>query len=424
MIEKIIEWSVKNRTLVLLLVILLLGVSIWSLKKTPLDAIPDLSPPQVIVYTKWSGQSPSVIEDQITYPIVSTLLSIPGIETVRGVSSFETSSVYVLFKDEIDIYWARSRVLEYLSQIKDKLPEGAEITIGPDATGVGWIYEYALYSEKRNLWQLRSIQDWYLKYALLGVDGVSEVASVGGFVKGYQITVDTQKLRVFKISLKELLRAIRENNNDVGGGIIEKNGFEFIIQGRGYIKDINQLKNITIKTDENGIPIKVKDIAKVEIVPLPRRGIAELNGLGEVVGGIVVMRYGESAYQVIERVKEKLKQIKRYLPKDIKIITTYDRSQLIEKAIDTLKKALFEESFIVIIVISLFLMAVRSSLVIVLTLPIAVLSSFIFMKILGITSNIMSLGGIAIAIGALVDGGIVIVENIHDYYCGFSLYYI
>ncbi len=413
MIEKVIDWSIKNKLIVLSLVVILAGSSLWALRETPLDAIPDLSPPQVIIYTKWQGQSPSVIEDQVTYPIVSSLLSVPGIETVRGISSFETSSVYVIFKEGTDIYWARSRVLEYLSQIKDKLPKTAQITLGPDATGVGWIYQYALFSEKRNLWQLRTLQDWYLRYALLGVDGVSEIASIGGFVKRYQITIDQEKLRAYNISLKEVLTAVRRNNIDAGGGSIEKNGFEFIIQGLGYLKNIDEIKNITVKTDKNGIPIKIKDIAKVELVPMPRRGIADLNGLGEVVGGIVIMRFGENAYQVIQKIKEKIEELKRTLPEDIKIITTYDRSQLIEKAISTLKKALFEESLIVILVVALFLLHFRSSLVIVITLPLAVLSSFLFMKLFGITSNIMSLGGIAIAIGALVDGAIIMVENAH-----------
>ena len=415
MIEKIIDWSVKNKFLVIAFVSIVVGASIWALKETPLDAIPDLSPPQVIVYTKWQGQSPSVIEDQITYPIVSALMSAPEIQTVRGISSFETSSVYVIFKEGTDIYWARSRVLEYLSQIKDKLPKSAEITLGPDATGVGWIYEYALYSEKRNLWQLRTLQDWYLKYALLGIDGVSEVASIGGFVKGYQITVDQHKLRAYNLSIKDVIKAVRENNNDVGGRTIERNGFEFIIQGNGYIKGIEDIKNITIKTDEKGFPVKVKDIGKVEPVPMNRRGVADLNGLGEVVGGIVIMRFGENAYQVIKKIKEKLKQIKENLPEDIKIITTYDRSELIEKAIGTLKRALVEESLIVIIVVAFFLLHFRSSLVIIFTLPIAVLTGFLFMKIFGITSNIMSLGGIAIAIGAMVDGAIIMVENAHKH---------
>jgi Cu(I)/Ag(I) efflux system membrane protein CusA/SilA len=415
MIEKIIEWSVRNKIIVLSAVILVLGASIWALKKTPLDAIPDLSPPQVIIYSKWTGQSPSVIEDQLTYPIVSILLSAPEIETVRGVSSFETSAVYVIFKEGTDIYWARSRVLEYLSQIKDKLPRSAEITIGPDATGVGWVYEYALYSDKKNLWQLRSLQDWYLRYALLGVDGVAEVASVGGFVKGYQITLRPEKLREYKISIKEVLKAVRENNNDTGGRIIEKNGFEFIIQGLGYMKNLDSIRNTTIKTLKNGIPVRVKDIAAVELVPMGRRGIADLNGLGEVVGGIVVMRFGENAYEVIQKVKEKLNELKENLPEDIKIITTYDRSELIEKAIGTLKRALFEESLIVLIVVSIFLLHLRSSFVIIITLPLAVLAGFLFMKFLGITSNIMSLGGIAIAIGALVDGAIIMVENAHKH---------
>ncbi len=415
MIESVIRWSVKNKLIVLSLVVILIGASIWALKKTPLDAIPDLSPPQVIIYSKWTGQSPSVIEDQLTYPIVSVLLSAPEIETVRGVSSFETSAVYVIFKEGTDIYWARSRVLEYLSQIKDKLPKTAEITIGPDATGVGWVYEYALFSEKRNLWQLRTLQDWYLRYALLGVDGVAEVASIGGFVKGYQITVKPEKLREYNISIKDVLKAVRSNNNDVGGGTVEKNGFEFIIQGLGYLRNLDDIREITVKTLKDGTPLRIKDIATVQLVPMGRRGVADLNGLGEVVGGIVVMRFGENAYSVIQKVKQKLRELQQSLPEDIKIITTYDRSELIEKAINTLKRALFEESIIVLIVITLFLLHIRSALVIIITLPLAVLSGFLFMKMLGITSNIMSLGGIAIAIGALVDGAIIMVENVHKH---------
>ncbi|WP_457642987.1 efflux RND transporter permease subunit [Persephonella sp.] len=415
MVEKIIEWSVKNKVVVLSIVILFTGISFWALRTTSLDAIPDLSPPQVIIYSKWTGQSPSVVEDQLTYPIISTLLSAPKIETVRGISSFETSAVYVIFEEGTDIYWARSRVLEYLSQIRDKLPPTAEITLGPDATGVGWVFQYAVFSESRNLWQLRTLQDWFLRYALLSVDGVAEVASVGGFVKGYQITVNPELLRKYRISLKQVLEAVRKNNNDVGGRIIEKNGFEFIIQGKGYFETLKDIENTVVITGKNGVPVRIKDIAKVEAVPTGRRGIAELNGLGEVVGGIVVMRYGENAYQVIQSVKEKLQQIIYQLPEDIKIITTYDRSQLIEKAVDTLKRALIEESIIVLAVVMLFLLHFRSSLVIILTLPIAVISGFLFMKMLGITSNIMSLGGIAIAIGALVDGAIVMVENAHKH---------
>ncbi len=415
MIEKVIDWSVKNKILVLTSILIVLGASLWAVKTTPLDAIPDLSPPQVIVFTKWQGQSPSVIEDQITYPIVSTLLSAPNIETVRGISSFETSAVYVIFKEGTDIYWARSRVLEYLSQIKDKLPKSAEVTLGPDATGVGWVFEYALFSEKRNLWQLRTLQDWYLRYGLLGVDGVSEVASIGGFVKGYQVTLNPEKLRIYDISLKEVLKALRNNNNDTGGRLIEINGFEFIIQGLGYLKNLKEIQEISIKTDRNGIPVRIKDVARVELVPMNRRGMADLNGLGETVGGIVVMRFGENAYQVIQRIKEKIAELKNSLPKDIKIITTYDRSELIEKAINTLKRTLFEESLIVLVVIGLFLFHLRSSLVILITLPLAVLMGFLFMKMLGITSNIMSLGGIAIAIGAMVDAAIVMVENAHKH---------
>ncbi|WP_457627605.1 efflux RND transporter permease subunit [Persephonella sp.] len=413
MIEKIIHWSVKNRTVVFIIAVLTGGISLWSLKNVPLDAIPDLSPPQVIIYSQWKGQSPSVIEDQLTYPLVSTLLSAPEIETVRGVSSFETSRVYVIFKEGTDLYWARSRVLEYLSQIKDRLPEDARITLGPDATGVGWVYQYALVSETKNLWQLRTLQDWYLRYALLGVDGVSEVASVGGFVKGYQITIKPENLARYNLSLKDVIDAVKFNNNDTGGRIIEKNGFEFIIQGRGYFRSIEEIKNTSIKTMEDGTPLLIKDIASVNPVPMGRRGVADLNGLGEVVGGIVIMRFGENAYRVIQAVKEKLEEIKKNLPDDISIITTYDRSQLIERAIDTLKRTLIEESIIVLAVVALFLLHLRSALIIIITLPLAVLTGFIFMNFWGITSNIMSLGGIAIAIGALVDGAIIMVENAH-----------
>ena len=415
MIEKLIESSAKNKLMVFLLVGIATAWGIWALFNNPLDAIPDLSDVQVIVFTEWPGRSPDIIEDQITYPIVTSLLAAPKVQFVRGQSFFGLSFVYVIFEDGIDMYWARSRVLEYMNEIEAQLPEGATPTLGPDATGVGWVFEYALVDTtgRWNLADLRSFQDWNLKYWLEAVPGVAEVASVGGFVKQYQIEVDPNKLLTYNIPLKRVIDAVRESNNDVGGRVIEMASTEFMLRGRGYIKSVEDIEQIALATDGNGTPIFIRNVANVHLGPDMRRGIAELDGKGEVVGGIVVMRYGENALKVVERVKEKIEQIKPSLPPGMQIVTAYDRSDLIIRAIRTLTEKLTEEMMIVSLVIILFLFHFRSALVPIITLPIAVVISFIPMKYMGLTANIMSLGGIAIAIGAMVDASIVLVENAH-----------
>jgi Cu(I)/Ag(I) efflux system membrane protein CusA/SilA len=416
MIEKIIEFSARNLFLIFLMVFFLTVWGIWSLKNTPLDAIPDLSDTQVIVFTEWPGRSPDLIEDQVTYPITTTLLAAPRVTVVRGISMFGYSFVYVLFEDGTDIYWARSRIIEYMSGIQKQLPEGVTPVLGPDATGVGWVYEYALVNEtgKYDLAQLRSFQDWYLKYWLQSVPGVSQVASVGGYVKQYQVNVDPNKLLAYNIPLRTVVDSIRMGNNDVGGRVIEWTGREYVVRGRGYIQSLNDIRNIVVSVDRRGTPVLVKDIADdVRLGPDMRRGLAELNGEGQVAGGIVVARFKENALDVINRVKEKLKEVKDAFPKGIKLVTTYDRSELIRKAIDTLAHKLLEESIIVSIVCIVFLYHFRSAIVVILTLPFAILFSFIPMYYLNLTANIMSLGGIAIAIGAMVDAAIVIVENVH-----------
>ncbi|MBE0491710.1 MAG: efflux RND transporter permease subunit [Sulfurospirillum sp.] len=411
MVEKIIDYSIKNIFIVLLSTFVLVGLSIWAVKQTPLDALPDLSPPQVIVQVKWPGQSPSTIEEQISYPLISSLLSLQNIETVRAVSSFENALIYIIFKEKTDLYAARERVLEQLSQLASTFPQGATVNIGPDATGVGWAYEYALNSKTKSLDELRSLQDYYYKYALLSVDGVSDVASIGGFVKNYEITLDQDKLVQYDISLQMITDAIKKSNNDKGGRIILENGFENIIQAKGYLKNEADIEEITVKI-QNATPLKIKDIAQVNLTPASRRGLVDLNGEGESVGGIVIVRFGENTYDVIQRVKKKLESLH---VEGVSVVETYDRSSLIDKAIATLKSTLVEESIIVMIVSALFLFHLRSAFIIILTLPITVLFTFLLMKTFGLGSNIMSLGGIAIAIGAMVDATIVMVENAHKY---------
>lgn len=417
MIEKIIEYSSKNRFIVFLIIFFLTVWGVWALKNTPLDAIPDLSDTQVIVFTEWPGRSPDLVEDQITYPITTMLLAAPKVNVVRGISMFGFSFVYVLFEDGTDIYWARSRVLEYLTGLAGKFPEGVSPIIGPDATGVGWVYEYALVDEegKYDLSELRSFQDWYLRYWLQSVQGVAEVASVGGFVKQYQVNVDPNKLLAYNIPLKTVIDSVRMSNNDVGGRIVEWTGREYVVRGRGYIKTLDDIRNIVVSVDGEGTgtPVLIRELGDVRLGPDIRRGLAELDGKGEVVGGIIVARFGENALDVINRVKKKLEQVKEAFPPGVRLVTTYDRSELIEKSINTLKRVLIEESIIVSIVCLVFLYHFRSALVVILTLPFAVLFSFIPMYYLKLTSNIMSLGGIAIAIGAMVDAAIVIVENVH-----------
>ncbi len=409
MIEKLIAWSVKNRFMVLMATLFTLFASIWAMKHTPLDALPDLSPPQVIVQVKWKGQSPKIIEDQGTYPLVSQFLAISNIETVRGFSTYENALIYIIFKEGTDLYWARGRVLEQLASIQSQLPPDMEVSLGPDASGVGWVYEYALVSKRKTLDELRTLQDYYYKYALMGVDGVSEVATIGGFVPNYQVTVSNDALVSHDLSIKDITRTLKENNNDTGGRIVIQNGYEWMVEAKGYIKTLDDIRQLPVKTHD-GVPLRLGDIARVEIVPSARRGIADLNGDGEVVGGIVMVRYGEDVYRAIERIKKKLSELK---VDDVDVVTTYDRSGLIEKSIDTLKHTLIEESLIVMVVIGLFLMHLRSTLGMFIVLPLTIMLPFLLMKLFGIGSNIMSLGGIAIAVGAMVDASIVMIENAH-----------
>jgi copper/silver efflux system protein len=414
MIERIIAASVRNRFLVFVFTLFAIVAGIYSLYRTPLDAIPDLSDAQVIVYTDWEGRSPDLVEDQVTYPISTAFIAAPKVKFVRGESMFGKSFVYVIFQDGTDIYWARSRVIEYLNSIRGTLPEGVNPTIGPDATGVGWVYEYALVDDsgKLDLAQLRSIQDWNLRYALESVKGVSEVAPVGGFVKEYQIDLDPNALLAHGIPLSDVVKQVKSSNGDVGGKTFEVATTEYFVRGRGYFKSIADIENVVLKV-ENGTPVYVKNIGQVHLGGALRRGGAELDGKGEVVGGIVVMRYGENALSVIDDVKRKIDEIKSSLPAGVRIVPTYDRSELIHRAIGTLRQKLIEECIIVALVCLVFLWHVRSSLVAIITLPIAILASFIPMFYSNLTSNIMSLGGIAIAIGAMIDAAIIMVENAH-----------
>ncbi len=415
MINRVIEYSAKNPFMIFLAVFFLSAWGYWAVTRTPLDAIPDLSDVQVIIYTEWSGRSPNLVEDQITYPIVTSMLGAPKVKYVRGSSDFGFSYVYVIFQDDTDIYWARSRVLEYMSKIAGRLPEGVNPILGPDATGVGWVYQYAIVDEtgRHDLAELRSYQDWYLRYQLQAIPGVAEVASIGGFVKQYQINVDPNKLVAYNIPFNRLTQAIRMSNNDVGGRSIEMSEREYMIRGRGYIQTLNDIEVIPLGVGQNGVPILLRDVAVISLGPEMRRGLVELDGKGEVVGGIVVMRYGESALNVINRVKAKLKEIEPTLPQGIKIVTTYDRSDLILRAIATLKETLIEITLVVSLVSIIFLFHFRSAPVAILPLPIAILFSFIAIYYLGFTSNVMSLGGIAIAIGVMVDAAIVMIENAH-----------
>ena len=412
LIAKIIEWSLNNKALVIILTVALVLAGVWAIKNTSVDAIPDLSDVQVIVFTKYPGQGPQIVEDQVTYPLTTKMLSVPGAIDVRGYSFFGFSMVYIIFKDGTDLYWARSRVLEYLSSLQSQLPQGVSPELGPDATGLGWVYEYVLKSKKRSLQELRSIQDWFLRYELTAVPGVSEVASLGGFVKQYQVNVNPIKLASYDLSLEKVKKAIIKSNNDVGGRLLEMGEMEFMVRGLGYIKNKKDLEDIAIGINKStGTPIYLKDIANVVIGPEIRRGVADWNGNGEVVGGIVIQRFGENGLKVIEGVKKKLAELKKSLPDDVQIITAYDRSGLISKAIDNLKDKLLEEIIVVSIVIFVFLLHFRSSLVAIFTLPTAVLGALLIMHLQGINANIMSLGGIAIAIGAMVDAAIIMVEN-------------
>jgi Cu(I)/Ag(I) efflux system membrane protein CusA/SilA len=417
MIERVIHWSINNRFFVLLATFIIIGLGLFALRNTPVDALPDLSDVQVIIKTSYPGQSPQVIEDQVTYPLTTAMLSVPGAKTVRGFSFFGDSFVYIIFDDKTDLYWARSRVMEYLSQVAPRLPRAAKPQLGPDATGVGWIYLYALIDRtgKHDLSQLRSIQDWFLKFELQTVPGVSEVASIGGMVKQYQIIVDPDKLRAYGIPLSLIQLAIKQGNQEVGASVIEMAEAEYMVSASGYIQSIQDLALIPLGINNKGTPLLLRDVADIRLGPQMRRGIAELNGEGEVVGGVVVMRFGENAQQTIAGVKQKLATLKDSLPEGVEVVTVYDRSDLITRAIDNLWLKLGEELLIVALVCAVFLFHIRSSIVAVISLPIGILVSFIIMYWQGVNANIMSLGGIAIAIGAMADGAIVMIENMHKH---------
>ena len=416
MIAKIIEFSARNKFIVVLIVFFLGIWGYWAMTKTPLDAIPDLSDTQVIIFTEWVGRSPDLVEDQITYPITSTLLAAPKVQAVRGFSYLGSSFIYVIFEEGTDIYWARSRILEYLQAVKNKLPANINPVLGPDATSLGWGFSYAIVDPEKslNLAELRSLQDWNLKLALESVAGVSQVASLGGFVKQYQITVDPNRLSAYGIPLSQVMTAVRRSNLDVEGRVIEFSGVEYMVRGRGYLKGLEDLEIIPVGTNGAGTPIYLKDVARIQLGPEIRRGLAELDGRGEVAGGIVIVRFGENVLNVIERVKEKIKkEIEPSLPQGVKIVTTYDRSDLIKRSIATLKDEIIKLSIAVSVVCIVFLFHLPSALVVILTLPLAIIISFILMYYLQVTSNIMSLSGIAIAIGAMVDASIIMVENAH-----------
>ncbi len=416
MLERIIEGSVKNRFLVVLITLLIGSVGVYALFRTPVDAIPDLSDIQVIIHTEYPGQAPQIVEDQVTYPLTTAMLAVPFAKVVRGYSFFGSSFVYIIFEDGTDLYWARSRVLEYLNYVADRLPSGVTPALGPDATGVGWVFEYVLHSDNRHdLQQLRSIQDWFLRYELMSVPGVAEVASVGGYVKQYQVEVDPNKLLAYNVPLSKIRTALQRSNSDVGGRLIEMGETEFMVRGLGYIQSIEDVENTPVGVDENGTPILIRNIAHVHLGPELRRGLIDWNGEGETVGGIVVMRYGENALKTIDAVKKKLEELKKGLPEGVTIQTAYDRSGLIKRAITNLKDKLLEESIIVALVIMLFLLHVRSAFVIIVTLPVGILIAFLVMYAQGLNANIMSLSGIVIAIGAMVDAAIVMVENTHKH---------
>lgn len=417
MIKSIIYWSVKNRFFVLLATVMIVGAGLFSVKNTAVDALPDLSDVQVIIKTSYPGQAPQVVEDQVTYPLTTAMLSVPGAVTVRGYSFFGDSYVYVIFDEKTDLYWARSRVLEYLSQVSSTLPSNAKTQLGPDATGVGWVYLYALIDKtgKNDISQLRSVQDWFLKYELQTVPGVSEVTALGGMVKQYQVKIDPDKLRAFSIPLSLIHTAIKKGNQEVGASVVEMAEAEYMVRVTGYLENKEDIGNIPLGMNVNGTPLLLKDIAEIDIGPQMRRGIAELNGEGETVGGIVVMRYGENAQKTIDLVKAKLETLKKGLPEGVEIVPVYDRSKLIESAVDNLTFKLLEEFAVVALVCIIFLFHVRSSLVAIVSLPVGILIAFIIMYAQGLNANIMSLGGIAIAIGAMIDGAIVMIENMHKH---------
>jgi len=417
MIARLIRWSIQNRVLVLIMTVLVTAWGMYSVRQTPVDALPDLSDVQVIIKTSFPGQAPQVVEDQVTYPLTTAMLSVPKAVTVRGYSFFGDSYVYIIFEDGTDLYWARSRVLEYLSQVSGQLPDNAKPALGPDATGVGWVFEYALVDRtgQHDLAELRSLQDWFLKYELQTVPGVAEVATIGGMVRQYQVVVDPDKLRAFGITLAKIKMAIQQGNQETGGSVIEMAEAEYMVRASGYLQNLDDLSDIPLGVNAHGTPLLLADVAEIRLGPQMRRGIAELNGEGEVVGAVVVMRWGENALTTIEAVKERLAELQRSLPDGVEIVTTYDRSDLIERAVETLEGKLLEEFLVVALVCAVFLFHLRSSAVIILSLPVGILIAFIVMKQQGINANIMSLGGIAIAIGAMVDAAIVMVENVHKH---------
>lgn len=417
MIAKLIRWSITNRFLVLLATLIVTAWGMWSLSKTPLDALPDLSDVQVIIRTSYPGQAPQIVENQITYPLTTTMLSVPGAKTVRGYSFFGDSFVYILFEDGTDPYWARSRVLEYLNQVQSRLPSSARASLGPDATGVGWVYEYALIdrSGKMDLSQLRTLQDWFLKYELKTVPNVAEVASIGGMVRQYQIVLDPDRLHAYNITHSKVIDAVQKANQETGGSVLEMGEAEYMVRANGYLQSLDDFRKIPLTTTEAGVPVRLSDVARIQIGPEMRRGIAELNGEGEVAGGVIVMRSGKNALATIEAVKAKLDALKPSLPAGVEIVATYDRSNLIDRAIDNLKHKLLEEFIVVAIVCAVFLFHLRSALVAIVSLPLGILAAFIVMHYQGVNANLMSLGGIAIAIGAMVDAAVVMIENAHKH---------
>ena len=415
MIAALIRASVRSRLFVLMGAVALILVGVWALRTTPVDALPDLSDVQVVIRTTYPGQAPAIVENQVTYPLTTTMLSVPGARVVRGYSFFGDSFVYVLFKDGTDLYWARSRVLEYLNQVQSRLPAGAKPSLGPDATGVGWIYEYALVDRTghHDLAQLRALQDWFLRFELKTVPGVAEVASIGGMVRQYQVVLDPAKLAAYGVTQEEVAQAIRRANQETGGSVLELGEAEYMVRAGGYLKTLDDFRAVPLKTASRGVAVRLGDVAMVQVGPELRRGVAELDGQGEVAGGVVVLRSGENARQTLAAVKSKLDDLKRSLPAGVEVVTTYDRSQLIDRAIENLSHKLIEEFIVVALVCGLFLWHARSALVAILTLPLGVLAALIVMRLQGVDANIMSLGGIAIAVGAMVDAAVVMIENAH-----------
>ncbi|HEX6136860.1 MAG TPA: efflux RND transporter permease subunit, partial [Casimicrobiaceae bacterium] len=415
MIARLIRWSIVNRFLVLLATAMVTAWGIWSVLRTPLDAIPDLSDTQVIIRTMFPGQAPQIVENQITYPLTTTMLSVPGAKSVRGYSMFGDSFVYILFEDGTDPYWARSRVLEYLNQVQSRLPAQAKTALGPDATGVGWVYEYALVdrSGRLDLSQLRALQDWFLKYELKTVANVAEVASIGGMVRQYQVVLDPDRLRAYNIPHGRVIDAVQKANQESGGSVLELGEAEYMVRASGYLQSLDDFRRIPLTTTDAGVPVRLGDVARVQVGPEMRRGIAELDGEGEVAGGVIVMRSGKNALETIDAVKAKLATLKPSLPPGVEIVPTYDRSNLIRRAVDNLRDKLVEEFIVVALVCFVFLLHLRSSIVAIVSLPLGILVAFIVMHYQGVNANIMSLGGIAIAIGAMVDAAIVMIENAH-----------